>query len=203
MSRRVEERDRRRAHVAEVAAQLLRERGLDVTMDDVADAADVGRRTLFRYYATRDELIADAVSVVYNQLAVGADEPTPEQFDSFRDYVLELFRRAHSDSEDGGLVLWHLAVDPPDSPAAAAAVEARRVARASYLRRMTDAVWRGAGGSGTAPAAVRDTLALLESLHTFHGLRIDFGWSVERTASLCADILLAVLAEAGAPTPGS
>jgi AcrR family transcriptional regulator len=48
--------DRTAAAILEAATRLLAERG-DATMADVADAAGVGRTTLYRYFPTREDLI--------------------------------------------------------------------------------------------------------------------------------------------------
>ncbi len=45
-------------HIAQVALQLFEQRGFDaVTMDDVASAADVSRRTLFRHFPAKADLV--------------------------------------------------------------------------------------------------------------------------------------------------
>lgn len=46
-----------RAEVSHVALQLFLERGFDgTTVDDIAAAAGIGRRTLFRYFASKNDL---------------------------------------------------------------------------------------------------------------------------------------------------
>ena len=51
----------RRARVLDDVQPLLAREGVEVTMDDLADAAGIGRRTLFRYFESRGNLIAAAV----------------------------------------------------------------------------------------------------------------------------------------------
>lgn len=44
-------------HIADVALDLFAERGFDeVSVDDIAAAAGIGRRTLFRYYPTKNAI---------------------------------------------------------------------------------------------------------------------------------------------------
>jgi len=46
-----------RAHLSHVALQLFIERGFDeTTVDDIAGAAGIGRRTLFRYFTSKNDL---------------------------------------------------------------------------------------------------------------------------------------------------
>ena len=51
----------RRQRVLDDVQPLLAREGVDVTMEDLADAAGIGRRTLFRYFDSRGNLVAAAV----------------------------------------------------------------------------------------------------------------------------------------------
>ncbi len=56
--------DKRQATVTRIlrsARLFLAEHGLDVTVEEIAEAAGVSRRTLFRYFPTRDQLVAAAI----------------------------------------------------------------------------------------------------------------------------------------------
>lgn len=66
-----------RAHVADTAMRLFDERGYDaVTVDEVAEAADVGRRTVHRYFPHKSDLVfADTEHSVDLISKVVADMP--------------------------------------------------------------------------------------------------------------------------------
>lgn len=53
------ERNRRR--LLDAAQELFRERGLDVSVADIAERAGVGRGTLFRNFASKEDLVAAIV----------------------------------------------------------------------------------------------------------------------------------------------
>lgn len=50
--------ERNRLRIVAAARELFAQRGLDVSLDDVAEAAEVGVGTVYRRFANRDELIA-------------------------------------------------------------------------------------------------------------------------------------------------
>jgi AcrR family transcriptional regulator len=54
--------ERNRKRLLESAQVLFRERGLDVSVADIAEAAGVGRGTLFRNFASKEDLIAAIVA---------------------------------------------------------------------------------------------------------------------------------------------
>ena len=63
------------ARIVQGAATALATKGFDATVDDIAEAAGVGRRTVFRYFATHDDLITAAVAEIlarYESLIPGS-----------------------------------------------------------------------------------------------------------------------------------
>lgn len=66
------ERNRRR--LLEAAQALFRERGLDVGVAEIAQAAGVGRGTLFRNFATKEDLIAAIVAEQMHEAAARGQE---------------------------------------------------------------------------------------------------------------------------------
>src|SRR2546423_9702248 len=79
----VRERTRRavRGELAQLAVELFVEKGYDeTTIDDLAAAAGMSKRTFFRYFASKEELVMGKYEVLGEQLAEDlaarpADEP--------------------------------------------------------------------------------------------------------------------------------
>jgi AcrR family transcriptional regulator len=94
--------ERNRQHLLEAARELFAERGLAVTLDDIAHRAGVGVGTAYRRFSSRDELIValfeermhDIVSLT--QAAFASDDPWTALVDF-------LTRMAELQAEDRGL----------------------------------------------------------------------------------------------------
>lgn len=100
--------ERNRLRIIAAARELFAERGLDVTLDDVAAHAGVGVGTVYRRFANRDELIVGVVtehlSHVAEQTQAALDDPDP-----WRGVVDILTTVASSMAEDRGLasiIMW-------------------------------------------------------------------------------------------------
>jgi AcrR family transcriptional regulator len=84
--------ERNRLKIIEAAQTLFAERGIDVTMEEVAREAGVGVATLYRRYPTRAELVGNAFEDKMNQFATGAREALedPDPWHGFCGYVMAL-----------------------------------------------------------------------------------------------------------------
>lgn len=78
---------RNRERVLTAAQTLFRERGLDVSVGEIADAAGVGRGTLFRNFASKEDLIEAVVAermyeaVAHGERLLEAEDPADALFD--------------------------------------------------------------------------------------------------------------------------
>lgn len=195
----------RRERVLEAAETVLAQVGVTATMDEIAEAAGIGRRTLFRYFPSREELIAAAIERGYARLD---EEVFDEAHLDARD-ADELIRRVltttHRVAAQMGKAHWQVAADREVLNGLGAAAAARQRARRGYVQRFTDRLWRLAGGRGRPPQWLADTFGLLESLFTYQALRLDFGRSeaeiVDLACRLMTQALDAALIEASARPP--
>ena len=76
------ERRRRllRDDIGRIAIDMFAKRGFDaVTVDDIAEAADISQRTFFRYFASKDSIVLDFARRVDRRLVEAFDaRPTSE-----------------------------------------------------------------------------------------------------------------------------
>jgi AcrR family transcriptional regulator len=69
---------RTRAHIADTAARLFAEHGYEqVTVTDVARAADVAERTLYNHFATKEDLVLDRDTEQRDRVAALLRERAP------------------------------------------------------------------------------------------------------------------------------
>jgi AcrR family transcriptional regulator len=183
-----------RRRVLGATRRLIAERGLDVSMDDIAEAADVGRRTLFRHFGNRDDLIADAVSSALDwydeqlDLAITSGQ-------ALEQWLHDLIQGLHSMHVAAGLGLWQLAAraDSELSPQLQAINDRRRADRQRATTHIARAAWRHAGGTGRCPVVVVDACALTVSSFATRSMVRDFGRDIEQITRATVALLAALL----------
>ncbi|WP_210747314.1 TetR/AcrR family transcriptional regulator [Nocardia speluncae] len=137
------------------ARHAMREHGLDVTVEEIADLAQVGRRTVFRHFATRDDLIRAAIAA--NFAAYFDAIPAYDGTDWER-WLDDLAHRVHRRAAEAGLVIWHLRARRLP-PRLAAAYRDHLHALHSLFATTTATLWHAAGGPGAPPDRLRRTVA--------------------------------------------
>jgi AcrR family transcriptional regulator len=191
-----EQRDVARSRILRAARGVLADRGLAATVDDVAEAAGVNRRTVFRHFATRDGLFAAAIKEGVRSYALRI--PAPPEDDDLRAWLLDLLFVVHRLNAGNGRIYWELAaLEPDDLPAelAQAAAE-RRESRKLFAVGVTSRMWQARGGRGDPPVWLVDAVAIHLSGFTTQSLTGDFGRTPDEVAQVSAQVLEAALGAA-------
>src|ERR1700722_1299332 len=122
--------------------QLLLARGLDVTMDEIAEEAGVSRRTLFRHFESRERLIAESLEAgiqLYGELL-------PSFEGGWETWLRGVCDAAHEMHAGYGPGYWEL-TSRTDLPPEIVAIEGRRrTRRHEAMARIAGKLWREAGG---------------------------------------------------------
>lgn len=95
---------RNRQSVLDAASTLFRERGLEVGVGEIAEAAGVGRATLFRNFATKEDLIAAVVGERFGEaIAAGRElllehsEGSPQDAELVFTFIADMVGRQQAD----------------------------------------------------------------------------------------------------------
>lgn len=183
-----------RLRILRAARHLISRHGLSVSMEDIAEAARMGRRTMFRYFSSHEELIAAALSSALDwydqQIAevTRADQP-------LETWLTQLVTRLHNIHRAAGRGLWQLAAaDDADLPPRLAAVnKRRRNERRLTTQAIAASAWKRAGGRGSCPPIVTDACALTVSSFATHSMLDDYGRDPASVARCTAALLAALL----------
>lgn len=196
-----EQRDLARARIIRAARKVLAEQGLESTVDDIAAAAGVSRRTVFRHFATREGVMAAAIKEGLR--SYGEHIPKPGAGQPLASWLLDVLLAAHRLNARNGRIYWELAALEPELSGELAAVAAeRRQGRIRLAANVTGHMWRASGGRGRPPVWLVDTVAVHLSGFTTRSLGGDFGRTPDEVAEVSARVLAAALDSALAGVTG-
>ena len=169
---------------------LLTVTGLGVSMDAIAIEAGISRRTLFRHFPVRDELVARALDESL-QYFHGQVTETFEISVDLREWLRSVVSVLHSIQIGAGRGIWQLAAaDDSELPAPIAAVNAkRRQARHETTVVIAQEAWRRCGHEGKVPREVEIMFALTFSSFAARSLNFDYGVSEEESVRALAELL--------------
>jgi AcrR family transcriptional regulator len=191
-----EQREVAHARILRAAGAVLAARGLAATIDEVAEAAGVSRRTIFRHFATRDALFVAVIRAGVRRYA--EQLPAPPAGDDLRDWLADLLVITHRLNARNGRVFWDL-VGPragDESADLAMAAAECRDSRNLFAVSVTDLMWRARGGRGGPPLWLVDAVAVQLSGFTTQSLAGDLGRSPEQVAAVAAHVIEAAIASA-------
>jgi AcrR family transcriptional regulator len=192
-----EQRDVARARIVRATQKALATRGLTTTVDDVAAAAGVSRRTVFRHFATRENLFAVAIRASLRSYVEQVPAAPEDESGDLDDWLRDTLFAAHRLNARNGRIYWELSALDADLPGELATVGAeRRDARRRFARGVTRRLWRARGGSGDPPVWLTDTVAVHLSGFTTQSLGGDFDRSPDEVAEVSYQAINAALAAA-------
>lgn len=173
-----------RERIVRGARVQLAARGLAVRVEDVADAAGVSRRTVFRYFETRESLLAAALQD--SMRSYGDHVPRPEPDVDLEEWLRAALVAVHRMNAQHGRVYFELASGADFEGLLGDIARARRVARSELVHRFTDTAWELAGGAGDPPGWLHDAVAVSLSAFATEALGPDFGRSPEEVGESMA-----------------
>lgn len=185
--------------ITRAARRLLATHGLEVSMDDIATEAQVGRRTVFRYFPSRDDLIAKALSDSLTIFNNQVDQSLMVETD-LKQWLLKVVESLHVSQIRAGRGIWQLAAtDDKDLPAPIAKInKQRRQSRRVLTQAISREAWKRSGHSGDVPRNVELAFALAISSFAVHSLHSDYSAKQEETVQAISSMLYAILKGAAA-----
>jgi AcrR family transcriptional regulator len=171
------------------ALELLLARGLDVTMDEIAEAAAIGRRTLFRHFESREQLLASALEQGIERYSAHL----PSFQGDWMHWLRGLCDSAHAMHAGYGPGYWELMHRAELPPELAAVEDGRRRRRRKAMARIAQKLWQEAGGVGPAPKVLVATVAAHLSARFTAAVVDEGGQSWRMAADLAFDAIHAVL----------
>jgi len=198
-----EARGSARERIARGALASIAAKGLDATCDEVADAAGVSRRTVFRHFANHGEILAAGLAELRATMTVGLPGlPTPgtDVEGWLRESAVAMHRL---NRQVVGRAFWDFHVDRPGTPPELRAeLAVLRTWRYDVAHGYASAAWSVLGGEPPAAPWVIDAFVLQLSAFASNAMTPHDG---ERAGVSSARILWAVLSAAlhdRAPAPG-
>ncbi len=165
--------------------------GFDATVAEIAQLSGVSPRTIFRHYATHDQLILATVKDMYEAWGRRPIEGLPTPTEDFDGWLRGLAITIHTRSaEIIGEAFWDLhAPSDHDSEVLHEVDALRHQYRVRGVHYLVGLAWRTAGGLGDPPEALTLTFAICLSGFATHALMTDFDRTPAQIGDLTADIL--------------
>lgn len=173
---------------------LLASTGLGVSMDAIAREAGISRRTLFRHFPVRDELVARALDESVGYFHLQALDTFASTVDT-REWLREVVAALHSMQLRAGRGIWQMAAsEDSELPEPIATVnKKRRENRHHTTEIIAQEAWRRFGQQGKAPREVEIVFALTFSSFAARSLNFDYDVSQQESVHALAEFLAGYL----------
>jgi AcrR family transcriptional regulator len=147
-----------RAKLVHAARMVAAERGLDMTMEEAAIAAGLSRRTAFRYFPNRFQLIAEAfaegMDSYRRHVPLEAPDSDPDE------WVAKLCAAVHELNSRVGKLYWDLTFASNVDEEIQKTIDLHHRHRMQFLKSCTESCWRAYDGRGPAPSWLLDAFAI-------------------------------------------
>jgi AcrR family transcriptional regulator len=185
-----------RTALLRATSDLLFEGGVEPTLEDVAERANVGRRTIFRYFSTKDDLIAETIAASIRDFAATIPERAGRRVEEWLEDVARLI---HGHNVRIGSSYLQLVLRR-DQIAGIAEFTGRpgRTRRHDMMTKLATEVWLARGGHGQVPELVANSFTLHLSVFASEALQFHRHADVEDMARLTVATLLALVDSATA-----
>lgn len=195
-----EKREMVRARILRATLDGLSEVGVDVRVEDIASIAGVGRRTIFRYFSTRDELLIAALELAIHHYLDAIPQRDGRPVERWLPEVVEAAARSNATY---GIGYWQLVLVTDLEGPFGEALSTRRATRQKWSKEIAVEAWQGSGGKRNPPEWLIQAFALHLGPFSTAGLRIDSELALESVVAICTRILEALLRDAlGEKTKG-
>jgi AcrR family transcriptional regulator len=195
---RTEMRALARERILAGAVATLTRIGLEATVDDVAEAAGVSRRTVFRYFPSYGALFGAAITEVMHRYEAGFPAPPApgEGLDEWLVRAMTTMHRLHR--EMLGRSFWDLfSADDTLAPEVLTAIGEIPGLQRQFVERFTDVVWSASGDAAEPyPPWLADAVFLTASAYASNALD---RYNVEDAGAISARILGAAIRDARRP----
>ena len=186
-----------RSRIRRAAMEVVARRGFDATVDEIAQLSGVSSRTIFRHYASHDQLTLATVKDMFNacgQPTEGVSTPTDDLDGWIEGLALTIHTR---NAEILGEAFWDIHAPNRNASGALSEVDAlRREYRTRGVCYLVALAWQRAGGTGDPPKDLMLAFALVFSAFTTQALMVDFDQSPAQIGALTAEILKMLLRRA-------
>ena len=178
-------------HILTTARHFVVANGLDVTMDQIADASGVSRTTLFRLFGSRDQLIADSFAAAFEDY--GSELPAYDPDGDVETWLRATCDATHRMNARFGPGYWELTSRPDLSPPLAALERTRNKRSRATMAEIAGHLWRDQGSSGAVPAALTATVAAHLSAYFTAAVMTDIGETWRVASDLAFEAITCVL----------
>jgi len=184
-----------RDRIREAAMEVVRLRGFDATVDEIARVSGVSPRTVFRHYASHDQLILATVKDMCEACGKKPIEGLPSPSDDLDGWIEGMAVTVHTrNAEIFGEVFWDIHAPSRGARAVLSEVDAlRRQSRTQGVQFLASLAWRKVGGVGEPPEDLMLAFALNLSGFATQALMVDFDQTPAQIGKLIADILKLLL----------